>query len=141
MFEYTENELKVLAIFAKRPEFILHSLILKRAGKIMKTLNEQGVVVLSEHCAYTQPLAAGAKARIRQVLQACGVIITGGTGGRGRDGEKLTARLKPETPCGYCEVEEAEWTAPEGKELCPECMICHKEENDFPDDDYKELPF
>ena len=141
MFEYTENELKALAIFAKRPDFILHSLILKRAGRIMESLNEQGVVVLSKHCAYTQPLEAGAKARIRQVLEGCGVIITGGQGGRNGKGDKLIARLKPETPCDVCSVEEAEWTAPDGSELCPECMICHQKENDLTDNDYKELPF
>ena len=141
MVEYTENEIKALALFAKKPDFILHSLILKRAGKIMKTLNEQGVVVLLEHCAYTQPLGRGAKERIRQVLEGCGVIITGGIGGRGKIAEKLTARLKPETPCDYCGVEEAEWTAPGGYKLCPECMIGHREEFDLTDDDYKELHF
>ena len=95
MNKYTENEAKALALFADRPDFILHSLVLKRAGSIMETLNEQGSVVLSRHCAYTQPIEAGAKERIKQVLDACGVIITGGKGGRGV-GEKLTARLNHE---------------------------------------------
>lgn len=141
MNKLNENELKALALIAKDHDAIMHNMVLKRAIKIFQTLEEQKVVILSEHCAYTQPLFRGAKERIRQVLQACGAIITGGVGGRSRLGEKLTARLKPETPCDVCGEEEAVWTAPNGSKLCPECMICHQEENDLTDDDYKELPF
>lgn len=141
MVEYTEDEIKALSLIAKSPDALLHSLVLKRVIKILDTLEEQKVVVLSEHCAYTQPLFPKAKEQIKKVLQACGVIITGGVGGRGRIAEKLTARLKPEPPCEVCGVEEAEWTALSCIKLCPECMITHKEEFGLMDDDYKELPF